>query len=492
MHYSLFPIKKTQLLVLLIGCMSFFGISSADSNLSIITQNDSHRKSDLDAPKNIYEYRLANGLRIIFKQDQRSPVIVHMVWYRAGGLDEFNGTTGVAHVLEHMMFKGTKKVKTGEFSRRVAALGGLDNAFTSKDFTAYFQQIDKRHLSSVMQLEADRMANLVLSEKEFQPEIKVIMEERRLRTDDQPQALLSEQLLATAFTASPQRVPVIGWMNDLQTMTYLDAKAWYQRWYAPNNAIVVIAGDAQPEEVHRLAQKYYGAIPARPLPIRKPQQEPTQRGIRTVELKAPAENPLLVMAYKIPILRNVEKDQDPYALIALEAILNGYANSRLPRHLIREQRIADDVDTGYLPLSRGPQLFYLSGTPAKDKSVAELEANLRDQINKLVTEGLQENELKRVKAQLIASRVFKRDTLFSQVMEIGIIEMSGFSWRDIDHILEKIATVTPEQVQAVAKKYFQDDALTIARLVPIPAASAASVTTPLVNEPLRNHSPNKD
>lgn len=492
MRHSLSQIKKAQLLLLLIGWLVLFSVpSAAASPLPIKAQQDNQHK--LTVPQNIYEYRLPNGLRIIFKQDQRSPVIVHMVWYRAGGLDEFNGTTGVAHVLEHMMFKGTKKLKAGEFSRRVAALGGQDNAFTTKDFTAYFQQIDKQHLSSVMQLEADRMANLVLSEKEFQPEIKVIMEERRLRTDDQAQALLSEQLLATAFTASPQRVPVIGWMNDLQTMTSLDARAWYQRWYAPNNAIVVIAGDAQPEEVYRLAKKYYGAIPARTLPIRKPQTEPRQRGIRTVELKAPAENPLLVMAYKVPVLDNIEKDQDPYALIALEAILNGYSNSRLPRDLIREQRIADDVDTGYLAISRGPQLFYLSGTPAKGKSVAELEASLRSQINKVIAEGLQETELKRVKAQLIANRVFKRDTLFAQAMEIGSTEMTGFSWRDLDRILEKIAAITPEQVQAVAKKYFQDDALTIAHLVPlpIPAAGASTFKTPLGNEPLR-HSQNKE
>jgi zinc protease len=494
MRYPLFRIKKTPLLVLLISWLALFEVALAHPDQSGTTHMHHQRTADWDKPKNIYEYRLANGLRVIFKQDQRSPVIVHMVWYRAGGLDEFNGTTGVAHVLEHMMFKGTKKIKAGEFSRRIAALGGLENAFTSKDFTAYFQQIDKQHLSSVMQLEADRMANLVLTAKEFQPEIKVIMEERRLRTDDQPQALLSEQLLATAFTASPQRVPVIGWMNDLQTMTHIDARAWYQRWYAPNNAIVVIAGDAQPEEVHRLAQKYYGALPARTLPTRKPQQEPTQRGMRTVELKAPAENPLLIMAYKVPVLRDLEHDQDPYALIALEAILNGYANSRLPRHLMREQRIADDVDTGYLPIARGPQLFYLSGVPAKDKSVAELEASLRKQINKIITEGLQESELKRVKAQLIANRVFKRDTLFSQVMEMGILEMSGFSWRDIDHILEKIATVTPEQVQAVAQKYFQDDALTIARLVPLPMPANRHSTdkTPLTTDPLDNHSSSAD
>lgn len=482
----LYPIffsqKKVSLLFILTGWLACIGLVHAN-----LSENNAQKSKPITTPQNIYEYRLANGLRVIFKQDQRAPVIVHMVWYRAGGLDEFNGTTGVAHMLEHMMFKGTKQFKTGEFSRRIAALGGRQNAFTTKDFTAYYQQIGKQFLPVAMQLEADRMTNLLINEKEFQQEMKVVMEERRLRTDDRPQASLNEQLIATAFIASPQRVPTIGWMNDLHAMTYLDAKDWYQRWYAPNNATVIIAGDAQPEEIHQLAQKYYGTIPARTLPIRKPQQEPEQHGIRTVQFKAPAENPLLIMAYKVPILQNIEQDQDPYALMVLEAILNSYTNSRLQRNLVREQRIADDVDTGYLPISRGPQLFYLSAVPAKDQSVEVLEAQLRNQITILIQKGLSTTELKRVKAQLVANRIFKRDALFEQVMEIGMAEMSGISWRNLDRILDKINMITADQVQAVAKKYFQDDALTIARLTPLPLPANNTKTPSLpINEPLHH------
>lgn len=232
------------------------------------------------ALSNPFEYKLANGLRVIVKEDRRAPTAVHMVWYRAGSMDEHNGTTGVAHLLEHMMFKGTPSVGAGEFSRLVAAAGGRDNAFTSKDYTAYFQQIPKQRLAQMMRLEADRMRHLSLDPKEYEQEIKVVMEERRLRTDDQPQARLFEQLTATAFQAHPYRVPVIGWMDDLENMTVRDARAWYERWYAPNNAFVVVVGDVDHREVFQLAEKHYGAIRPRTLPERKPQVEPAQDGIR--------------------------------------------------------------------------------------------------------------------------------------------------------------------------------------------------------------------
>ncbi len=220
---------------------------------------------------NPFEQQLANGLRIIVKEDHRAPTAAHMVWYHAGSMDETNGTTGVAHLLEHMMFKGTPSTGPGEFSRRVAAAGGRDNAFTNKDYTAYFQQVPKQKLALMMQLEADRMRHLNLDSKEFAQEIKVVMEERRLRTDDQPQSLLYEQALAVALQAHPYRVPVIGWMNDLESMNVGDARTWYTRWYVPNNALVVIVGDVDHQEVFKLAEKYYGALAPRALPARKPQ-----------------------------------------------------------------------------------------------------------------------------------------------------------------------------------------------------------------------------
>ncbi|MGB4347225.1 MAG: pitrilysin family protein, partial [Burkholderiaceae bacterium] len=266
------------------------------------------------AAANAQEFRLANGLRIIVQEDKRAPTVAHMIWYRIGSMDEHNGTTGVAHVLEHMMFKGTKKLKPGDFSAKVAALGGRDNAFTSKDYTAYFQQIEKSRLEAVMSLEADRMQNLNMDKEEFAKEIKVVMEERRLRTDDQPLAKVYEALNATAYVAHPYHNPIVGWMDDLQNMTAADALAWYERWYAPNNATMVVTGDVDAQQVRKLAEKYFGNIPVKTLPKTKPQNEPTQHGERRVVIKAPAENPYVVLAYKVPTLRDIDKDDDVHAL----------------------------------------------------------------------------------------------------------------------------------------------------------------------------------
>ena len=414
------------------------------------------------------EFRLANGMKIIVKEDHRSPTAVHMVWYRAGSMDEFSGTTGVAHVLEHMMFKGTTNLKPGEFSRRVAALGGRDNAFTSKDYTAYYQQIDGTKLDAVMALEADRMSNLVLDNKEFAPEIKVIMEERRLRTEDRAAALVNEALNAAAFVAHPYHWPIIGWMSDLQQMTVQDARDWYRRWYAPNNATMVVVGDVDARRVRALAEKHFGRIPARALPVTRKQQEPPQRGLRRVLVKAPAENPAVVLAFKVPALRNVAQDDDAYALDVLEAVLDGYDNARLNAQLVRADKVAHGVSASYDGITRGPALFTLSGTPVNGVSTLELEQRLRAEIEKIAKDGVTEAELQRVKTQLVASQVYKRDSIFGQAMEIGSTEMAGLLHTDIERVIEKLKAVTPQQVRAVAQKYFGDDALTIATLSPLP------------------------
>ena len=244
-----------------------------------------------------HEFQLSNGMKVIIRQDHRAPTVAHMVWYRAGSMDEVNGKTGVAHVLEHMMFKGTLNLKPGEFSKKVAAVGGRDNAFTGKDYTAYFQQIEKSHLPAMMALEADRMQNLQIDKEEFAKEIQVVMEERRLRTDDQSKGIVYEQLMAAAFTNNPYRNPIIGWMDDLKNMTYLDALEWYQDWYAPNNAVLVVTGDVMPNDVKALAEKYYGPIPAKKIKERKPQIEVPQIGKKRIVVKAPAENPEITFSW---------------------------------------------------------------------------------------------------------------------------------------------------------------------------------------------------
>ena len=417
---------------------------------------------------NPFETTLKNGLRVIVKEDRRAPTVVQMVWYRIGSMDEVDGASGVAHVLEHMMFKGTPSVGPGEFNKLVAAAGGRDNAFTSRDYTAYFQQVPKEKLAEMMRLEADRMRHLNVDPKEFAQEIKVVMEERRMRTDDNPQSRLFEQMNAVAFQAHPYRRPIIGWMNDLETMTAADAKAWYDTWYVPNNAFVVIVGDVDHKEVFALAEKYFGALDNRALPVRKPQVEPVQEGTRRVNVKAPAELPVLIMGYKAPVLRDIDKDVDPYALQMLAAILDGHDAARFNKKLVREDKVALSVNIDYDATARGPGMIYLSGTPSEGKTVADLETALRAEIARIQKEGVSESELKRARAQLVAAEVYKLDSMFGQAMEIGQVETAGLPYQKLDRMLEKLQKVSAAEVQAVAKKYFTDDTLTIGVLEPQP------------------------
>lgn len=422
---------------------------------------------------NPFETTLKNGLKLIVKEDRRAPTAVQMVWYRIGSVDEVNGQSGVAHVLEHMMFKGTPEVGPGEFNRLVAAAGGRDNAFTNRDYTAYFQQVPKEKLPEVMRLEADRMRHLTVDPQEFAQEIKVVMEERRMRTDDNPEAKLFEQMNAVAFQAHPYRRPVIGWMNDLENMSAADAKAWYDTWYVPNNAYVVITGDVDHQRVFAWAEEFYGALEARALPARKPQIEPRQEGLRRLTVKAPAELPTLLMGWKAPILRDVERESDPYALEMLAAILDGHDAARFNKKLVREDQIALDVDFGYESTARGPGMIYISGTPAAGKTVTELESAIRAELARIQESGVSEAELKRARAQLLARQVYKLDSMFGQAMEIGQIESVGLSYKSLDRMQAKLQTVSAGQIQAVARKYFTDDALTIGILDPQPLDNQA-------------------
>lgn len=430
-----------------------------------------------------HERTLANGLKVVVKEDHRAPVAVSMLWYRAGSVDETSSTTGVAHVLEHMMFKGTGKVPSGEFSRIIARAGGRDNAFTSRDYTAYFQQLHKSQIELAMELESDRMVNLDFSEEEFSRELRVVMEERRMRTDDNPHALLSEQMMATIYAAHPYRWPIIGWMNDLRNMRVEDARAWYRQWYAPNNATLVIAGDVDPREVFRLAEQYYGSIPARALPERKPQIEPPQLGIKRLEVKAPAELPYLLMAYRVPALRDPEQDWEPYALAMLNGVLDGSDAARLGRELVRGSRVADSAGSSYDYLLRGPALFYLDAVPAQGKTVAEAEAALRQQVLRIVEEGVSDEELQRVKAQVIAAQVFSEDSVFYQAMRIGRLEAVGLAHQSVSLQLRKLQEVTGAQVREVARKYLVDDNLTVGVLNPQPLSRPANPATPYRLEP---------
>jgi zinc protease len=369
----------------------------------------------------MHDTTLANGMRVIVKEDHRSPVVVSMVWYKVGSIDEPKGLTGISHVLEHMMFKGTTKHGPNEMSRIIAENGGRENAFTSSDYTAYFQQLEKSRLPISFELEADRMQNLKLDPEEFKKEVQVVMEERRLRTDDKPESLTYEKMMSVAYEKHPYHHPVIGWMDDLRKLKVEDVRDWYQRFYSPNNATLVVVGDVKPAEVVELAKKYFGPVPARDTKRPAIPAEPPQSAMRSTDVRVPAQVPYLLMGYHVPVYASAKKDDwEPYALSVLGGVLDGGRSARLERDLVRE----------------------------KDPVSAD--------------------ELARVKAQVVANDVYRRDSVFYQAMQLGQLAVSGLDLDLIDERVRRISEVTPEQVSAVARKYLVDSNLTVATLDPLP------------------------
>lgn len=420
------------------------------------------------ASSSISEFMLDNGLKLVVIEDHRAPVVVSQVWYRVGASYEHDGITGVSHVLEHMMFKGTEKHPAGEFSRIISANGGSENAFTSKDYTGYYQKLEKDRLSISFELEADRMRHLHLTDKEFQKEIKVVMEERRLRTDDKPTALTYEQFLATAFLSSPLRIPTIGWMNDLENMEVGDLQAWYESWYAPNNAIVVVAGDVNPDAVYKLAKKYYGPLKAGKLVAVKPRIEPEQVGLRRLTVRVPAEVPYLLMGYKAPSLKTAKIDWEPYALEVMAGILDGGDSARISRDMVRGSQVVSSAGAGYDLYDLHDTLFLLDGTPSKASTTKMVEEALLAQVEALKKTLVSRKELDRIKAQVVANKVYEQDSVFYQAMQVGKLEAINLGWQRKEEYLDRIKDVTPEQVREVARKYLVEQHLTIAVLDPLP------------------------
>ena len=427
----------------------------------------------LPVSANPFETTLDNGLKVIVKEDRRAPSVVNMVWYRVGSMDEIDGASGVAHVLEHLMFKGTENFASGEFNKRVAAMGGRDNAFTSRDYTAYFQQVPSERIGDVIGLEADRMRHLSFSDDEFSKEIEVVKEERRLRTDDKPRSLVFEQLMATAFVAHPYRRPIIGWMTDLEQMRADDARAWYRTWYAPNNAVVVIVGDVDHENVFKQVQAAFGGFQPETLPERRAIIEPEQKGPRNAVVRAPAELPYVAMAWRAPTLKDLDKDTDVYALQVLAAVLDGHDGARIPRNVVRGSQVAVSAGAGYDGTGRGESLFIVDGSPSRGKTVDDVQKALLAEIAKIREEGVSEAELRRVKAQAIAGQIYEKDSLMGQATEIGSLAAIGMSWQDEDLMIEKLRAVTADQVQDVARRYFSDETLSVAVLEPVSIEATA-------------------
>ena len=424
----------------------------------------------------VQSYQLSNGMKVLVIENHRAPVVVSQVWYKVGSSYEHDGITGISHVLEHMMFKGTEEHPAGEFSEIIAANGGEENAFTGQDYTAYFQKIANDRLELCLELEADRMRNLTLDEKEFLKEVEVVKEERRLRTEDKPTALTYERFNAVAFTNSPYRRPIIGWMEDLDTLTIDDVRKWYKTWYAPNNATLVVAGDVMAEEVYRLAKQYFGQLPTSEIEVLKPRREAKQYGTQRLTVEVPAKIPYLVMGYKTPVLTNVEEEWEVYALEVLAGLLDGGSSARLTNNLVRGQHIADSASASYGMTAKHETLFVLSAVPSDGVATDVLEFALREQIDRLKTQLPDEKELDRVKAQVVASQVYQQDSTFYQAMEVGMLDTIGLPWQVKDEYVENIMAVTADQVQQVAKKYLVDEQLTVAVLDPLPIENTTTTS----------------
>lgn len=419
------------------------------------------------------EFILDNGLKLIVQEDHRAPVAVVQVWYRVGASYEHDGITGVSHALEHMMFKGTEKHPPGEFSRIVALRGGRENAFTGTDYTAYFQTWAAENVGLSFELEADRMQHLSIPEKEFENEMRVILEERRLRTDDNPQALAGETVNAVAYQTSPYRHPVIGWAADIENMRLVDLLTWYRRWYEPNNATVVVVGDVDPLAVYELAKKNFGGLPAGEIRPPKNRPEVLQRGIKRISLTSDkARLPYLIMGFKAPVLSETEggeqdvEEWEIYALDVLSETLDGDHSARLTRNLVRGKQIASSVNAEYSSGSRLHTLFSFNGVPRPGHTLADLEAAILEEIEAIKQQPPSAGELERIKTQVVADSIYERDSMFYQAMVIGSLETVGLDWRLKDVYVDKIRNVTAEQVQAVARKYLLPEHLTVAYLMP--------------------------
>jgi zinc protease len=419
--------------------------------------------SEAGLKENVFETVLPNGLKVILLENHKTPLVTFQVWYRVGSRNEAWGKTGLSHMLEHMMFKGTERVGPEEFSRTIQENGGNDNAFTSYDYTAYFENLNADRIQVAIDLEADRMQNLLLREQDFRTERMVVMEERRLRTEDNPQAVLIEQVMATAFQIQPYRWPIIGWMEDIVRFTLEDLKTYYKTYYNPVNAFLVVVGDFKKEELLPKIEKAFGSYPKGVAPAQEKDTDPSQIGERRIFVKKEAQLPYLVMGYHVPNLR----EPDSYVLEVIATILSGGKSSRLYQSLVREKRLVLSVDADQSLTSRDPSLFTLSADLLPGKEVAEVEKALDQEVERVQNEPVGKQELEKAINQLEASFIFAQDSLFYQAMLLARYEIA-VSWKTIDDYLPSIRKVSPEDIQRVAKKYLTPDNRTVGILVPLP------------------------
>jgi zinc protease len=409
----------------------------------------------------IKEQRLDNGLKVLIVENHKAPVATFQVWYRTGSRDEPAGKSGLSHLLEHMMFKGTSRYGPSVLSKIIQKNGGTDNAYTTKDYTIYFELFSSDRIMLSIDLEADRMQNLTLNPKEVFSERSVVIEERRLRYEDDPQNSLFEEVVAAAYKVHPYQRPVIGWMSDLKSIERDDLYNYYKTHYSPSNAVIVIVGDVKADQIIERIKISFGDIPPGPLKKNINFSEPEQRGERRILLRREAELPYLLVAYHAPSFPH----EDSYALDVLSQILSGGKSSRLYTSLVYEKKIALDVDSDYDGFNREPYLFFLDATASPGNDIKDVENALYAEIEKIKKEPPLEKELQKAKNQIEASFIMEQDSIYLEAMKYGIFEMLG-GWGLIDRYLEGIRKVTREDIVKAANRYLKEDNRTVGILIP--------------------------
>ncbi|MEF2070248.1 M16 family metallopeptidase [Consotaella aegiceratis] len=446
----------------------------------VVSSSEAQAQKKVEAKQSqIDSFTLDNGLQVVVIPDHRAPIVTHMIWYKVGAADEQPGVSGIAHFLEHLMFKGTEKHPEGEFSQAVADIGGQENAFTTQDYTAFFQQVAADQLEMVMGFEADRMENLVLSDEQVLPERDVILEERRMRTDNDPGAQLSESVQATLFENSPYGIPVIGWRNEMEQLSREDAIEFYDKYYTPNNATLIVAGDVTSDEVRKLAEATYGMVPRRADPGQRVRpQEPEPLTARTVTLTdARVTQPSLQRAYLVPSDGNAESGEAE-ALDVLADILGGGTTSRFYRSLIVDQAIAAGAGTYYAGTALDDGQFIIYGTPRGDATLDQIEAALDAEIAKVVKDGITEDELERAKNHVRKGVIYERDNQAAMARRYGAALSTGRSIEDVETWPDRIEAVTVDQVNAVARKYLKPERSVTGYLKPEPGAGRPAAEGP--------------
>ena len=423
-------------------------------------------KAKSELTRSTFETTLKNGLKVIIREDHRAPMVMTQIWYKVGSADESGNTLGISHVLEHMMFKGTSKVPNDEFTQISRIYGGSINAATFTNYTNYYQLYPKAYFPMALELEADRMSNLLLRQQDFEPEIKVVMEERRQRTEDNPRSRAFERFKWISYPTSHYRQPVIGHMKTLNNIQLNDVKQWYKTWYTPNNAILVIVGDVESEQALLQVQKYFADTPSRVTPQRNDVHEFEHLGYRHMEINTDVQVPNLYMTWNVKSLASAINPQDAYALTIIRSLLDSGISSRLQDRLVRDRKLLTSVSVSYDPYNRGDSLFSISALPANGVSFEDAQKAIQAEVDALKTEDIPKHELERITTRFVSNLIYNQDSIAGQAKMIGNLEVNGLSYRLMDELPKYYENVSMSDIQRVANSYFIRENLSTLYLAP--------------------------